>query len=255
MSRNLIIAANWKMNKGPAGAQEFLDAFIPLVNDFQGSADIVLSPPFITIPATIAALHGNDRIKIAAQNVSQQNNGAYTGETSTDMLQEFAIDYVILGHSERRAIYGETDEIINAKINKALAANIKPIFCIGETLEEREGGKLEEVLRKQITLGLTNVTDVELSNIVIAYEPVWAIGTGVTATAEQAQDTHAFVRSVIADLYDSKAAEAIRIQYGGSVKPANAAELLGQPDIDGALVGGAALDPESFFGILQNSAS
>lgn len=253
--RNLIIAANWKMNKGPAGAQEFLDAFIPLVNEFQGAADIVLAPPFITIPTTVQALQGNDRIKIAAQNVSQQNNGAYTGETSTDMLQEFPIDYVILGHSERRSIYGETNEIINAKINKALAANIKPIFCIGETLEQRESGKLEEILRNQITLGLTNVTDQELANIVIAYEPVWAIGTGVTATAEQAQETHAFVRSVIADLYDSKAAEAIRIQYGGSVKPANAQELLSQPDIDGALVGGAALEPSSFYGILENSAS
>lgn len=253
--RNLIIAANWKMNKGPKDAAAFLDAFIPKVASFSGSADIVIAPPFITIPAAATQLAGNSRIALSAQNVSQNDAGAFTGETCTCMLNELGVQYVILGHSERRSIYGETDAIINAKNKKALAASLKPIFCIGETLEQREGGQLESVLSTQITEGLAGISEAELANVVIAYEPVWAIGTGVTATAEQAQDTHKFVRSVIASLYSQQAADAIRIQYGGSVKPANAAELLGQPDIDGALVGGAALEADSFFGILENSAS
>lgn len=253
MSRNLIIAANWKLNKGPADAAAFLDAFCPLVKDFKGSADIVIAPTFLTIPSVVAKLDGCDRIAVASQNVSEQESGAFTGEVNTCMLKEAGVQYVILGHSERRSIYGESDAVINAKVKKTIAAGLKPIFCIGETLEEREGGKLESVLTTQITDGLKDVAD--LANVVIAYEPVWAIGTGVTASAEQAQDTHKFVRSVIANLYGQSAADAVRIQYGGSVKPANAAELLGQPDIDGALVGGAALEADSFFGILENSAS
>jgi triosephosphate isomerase len=253
MSRNLIIAANWKLNKGPAEAIAFLDSFCPLVKEFNGAAEIVLAPSYLTIPSVVSKLDGCDCIAVSSQNVSEQDTGAFTGEVNTAMLKEAGVAYVILGHSERRSIYGESDAVINAKVKKTLAAGLKPIFCIGETLEEREGGKLESVLTTQVTEGLKDVAD--LSNVVIAYEPVWAIGTGVTATAEQAQDTHKFVRSVIAELYGQSAADAVRIQYGGSVKPANAAELLGQADIDGALVGGAALDPESFFGIIQNSAS
>jgi triosephosphate isomerase len=168
------------------------------------------------------------------------------------MLREFFVHYVIIGHSERRAIHGETDAMINAKIRKAREANLKPIFCIGETLAEREGGMLETVLRTQVTDGLKDVSEKDLSDIVIAYEPVWAIGTGVTATSEQAQEAHAFVRSLIADLYGSDSAAKIRIQYGGSVKPNNAAELMACPDIDGALIGGAALDPQSFLEIIRN---
>jgi triosephosphate isomerase len=159
---------------------------------------------------------------------------------------------VILGHSERRAIYGETDAVINAKIKKAREANLKPIFCIGETLAEREGGKLESVLRTQVTEGLKDISEKDMHEIVIAYEPVWAIGTGVTATSQQAQDAHAFVRSIIADLYGADTASRIRIQYGGSVKPNNAAELMACPDIDGALIGGAALEPQSFLEIIRN---
>ena len=253
--RNLIIAANWKLNKGPAEAAAFLDAFTAKVKEFKGSADIVLAPTLLTIPSVVAKLDGCTRIGVASQNVSEQESGAFTGEVSTTMLTEAGVQYVILGHSERRSIYGETDAVINAKNKKALAAGLKPLFCIGETLEQREGGQLESVLTTQITEGLKDISEADLANVVVAYEPVWAIGTGVTASAEQAQDTHKFVRSVIANLYSQTAADAIRIQYGGSVKPANAAELLGQPDIDGALVGGAALEADSFFGILENSAS
>jgi triosephosphate isomerase len=171
------------------------------------------------------------------------------------MLREFFVHYVILGHSERRSIFGETDAVINAKIKKAREANLKPIFCIGETLAEREGGKLESVLRTQITGGLKEVSEKDLGETVIAYEPVWAIGTGVTASSQQAQDAHAFVRSVIAELYGADAAAKIRIQYGGSVKPGNATELMACPDIDGALIGGAALEPQSFFEIIRNGSS
>ncbi|MFC5051460.1 triose-phosphate isomerase [Rubritalea spongiae] len=253
MSRNLIVAANWKLNKGPAEAAAFLDAFVPKVEAFTGSAQIVIAAPFVTIPSVVAKLAGNSRIAVAAQNCSEQESGAFTGEISTAMLKEVGVQYIITGHSERRSIYGESDAVINAKNKKILAEGLKPIFCIGETLEEREGGKLESVLRTQITEGLKDIASLE--DVVIAYEPVWAIGTGVTASAEQAQDTQKYVRSVIADLYDQSTADAVQIQYGGSVKPGNAGELLGQADIDGALVGGAALEADSFFGILENSAS
>ena len=252
MSRKLIIAANWKMNKGPADAAAFLETFLAKVDELTDKADVVVAPNFLSIPTASELINDvNPSVGLAAQNVSESDNGAFTGETSTEMLSELFVNYVIIGHSERRSIYGETNQIINAKLKKALAADITPLFCIGETLEEREGGKLEEVLRSQVTEGLEGIADI--SNIVIAYEPVWAIGTGVTATAEQAQDTQKFVRSVVEDLYGAAAAAAMRIQYGGSVKPGNAKELLGQPDIDGALVGGASLDPEMFIELIANA--
>jgi triosephosphate isomerase len=194
-------------------------------------------------------------IQIAAQNCSQFDSGAYTGEVSVLMLREFFVHFVILGHSERRAIFGETDAVINAKMKKAREANLKPIFCIGETLAEREGGMLETILRGQVTEGLKGFTEKDMAETVIAYEPVWAIGTGVVATTQQAQEAHVFVRSLIADLYGADAAARIRIQYGGSVKPNNAAELMACPDIDGALIGGAALEPQSFFEIIRNGSA
>ncbi len=249
--RKLIIAANWKMNMGPQEAADFIDSFSQKVADAKG-VDIVLSPPMVSLAAASSKLAGSS-IGLSAQNVSENDNGAFTGETSTLMLKELFVQYVIIGHSERRSIYGETDAIINAKIKKARAANLKPIFCIGETLEQREGGQLEAVLRTQITDGLVGVSVEDLAETVIAYEPVWAIGTGVTASAQQAQDAHAFCRSVIAELYGQEAADKIRIQYGGSVKPANSAELLGQEDIDGALVGGASLDPQIFADLIHNA--
>ncbi len=258
MSRKPIFAANWKMNKGASETEDFIKSFLSKTKGQNISADIVIAPPFLSVPKLADVLHHSNpgknahAIGIAAQNCSQFDSGAYTGEVSVLMLREFFVHYVILGHSERRAIYGETDAVINAKIKKARQANLKPIFCIGETLAEREAGQLEFVLRTQVTEGLKEVSEKDLSDIIIAYEPVWAIGTGVTATSEQAQAAHAFVRSLIADLYGSESAAKVRIQYGGSVKPDNAAELMACPDIDGALIGGASLDPQSFLEIIKN---
>lgn len=249
--RKPIIAANWKMNIGPKEAEDFLSTFTGKLDNITDEVDVVIAPPFVTIPAAVAALPANADVSIAAQNVSEHDNGAYTGEVSTMMLKELFVRYVIIGHSERRTLYGETNAIINAKISKARAANLKPIFCIGETLAEREAGKLEDVLRSQMTEGLEGVEEKDLKEIVVAYEPVWAIGTGVVATVEQAQEAHAFCRSVIADLYSDEVAEKIRIQYGGSMKPDNAGELLAQPDIDGGLVGGASLEPQSFLELIR----
>jgi triosephosphate isomerase len=246
-----IIAANWKMNKGPRDTEDFLNTFSGKLGKLTAEADIVVAPPFVSLTAAVAALSSNSAVAIAAQNVSEQDNGAFTGEISTMMLKELYVRYVIIGHSERRTLYGETNTIINAKVKKSLEAQLKPIFCIGETLEEREGGKLEAVLRSQITEGLAGIEEKEMKGIVVAYEPVWAIGTGVVATVEQAQDAHAFVRSVIADLYTQELADKIRIQYGGSMKADNAGELLAQPDIDGGLVGGASLEPQSFLDLIN----
>ena len=252
MSRRPIFAANWKMNKGPSETEDFAKAILPSVQHTTFPCDIVIAPPFVSI-AKAAEMFGNvTSVALAAQNCSQFDSGAYTGEVSPMMLKEFFVHYVILGHSERRSIYGEDDEFINAKVLKALEVKLRPIFCIGETLEEREGGKLEEVLRRQVTVGLKGVTEEQLGTMVIAYEPVWAIGTGVTATADQAQEAHAFVRSLIAEQFGAEAGAKIRIQYGGSVKPGNARELMACPDIDGALIGGAALEAASFLEIIEN---
>jgi triosephosphate isomerase len=258
MSRKPIFAANWKMNKGASETEDFIKSFLSKTQGMNFSSEIVIAPPFVSLPKlaellhTATAVQNAHAIQIGAQNCSQFDSGAYTGEISVLMLREFFVHYVILGHSERRAIIGESDSVINAKIKKSREANLKPIFCIGETLAERESGKLETVLRTQITGGLQDISEKDLAEIVIAYEPVWAIGTGVTATSQQAQDAHAFVRSVIAGLYGADAAAKIRIQYGGSVKPGNAAELMECPDIDGALIGGAALEPQSFLEIIRN---
>lgn len=250
MSRKPIIAANWKMNIGPAQGAEFISNFLNNIDGASLSCDVVIVPPFTTIPSVVNALGNNTIVKTGAQNVSQFDNGAYTGEISTCMLQEAKVEYVVLGHSERRQYFGETDEIINAKIKKALAAGLIPIFCIGETKDERLAGKLEEVLKTQTTGGLKDLTAEQIASIVIAYEPVWAIGTGLTATSKEAQEAHQFIRSVIASEFGQEAAEKIRIQYGGSVKPENVKELMAQPDIDGALVGGASLDPCSFTSLV-----
>jgi len=249
--RKPIIAANWKMNHGPKETEAFLSSFTAKLDKLTDQVDVVIAPPFVSIPAAVAALSSNSGVAIAAQNVSDQDSGAYTGEVSTMMLKELYVRYVIIGHSERRTLYGETNAIINAKLKKARVANLKPIFCIGETLEEREGGKLEAVLRSQITEGLVGIEEKDMKEIVVAYEPVWAIGTGVVASVEQAQEAHAFVRSVIADLYGKPLAERTRIQYGGSMKAANAGELLSQPDIDGGLVGGASLEAQSFLDLIS----
>ena len=258
MNRKPIFAANWKMNKGPSETEDFVKSFLSKHQGSDYPCEIVIAPPFVSLAKLVESLNSASvgqnphAIQVAAQNCSQYDNGAYTGEVSVVMLREFFVHYVILGHSERRSIYGETDAVINAKIKKAREANLKPIFCIGETLAEREAGKLESVLRTQVTDGLKDIPEKDMLETVIAYEPVWAIGTGVTATSQQAQEAHAFVRSLVADLYGADVASKIRIQYGGSVKPGNAAELMACPDIDGALIGGAALEPQSFLDIIRN---
>lgn len=251
MSRTPIIAANWKMNKGPKEAKEFLAALKEEKLCDCKSVDKVIVPPFITIPAVMETLNGCTCIGVGAQDVSDRDNGAFTGEVSTSMLNELGCTYVVLGHSERRQYHGETNAYINKKIKKSLAAGIIPIYCIGETLEQREGGQLETVLKSQVVEGLEGLTPEEVAGIVIAYEPVWAIGTGKTASAADAQSAHAFIRGVLADTVGQEAADKVRLQYGGSVKPDNAAELMSQPDIDGALVGGAALKADSFAAIIR----
>lgn len=248
MSRRPIVAANWKMNKTPAETTEFFNAFLPKFGDSCGS-DAVIIPPFVDISAAAEALSGNSVVGLGAQNMHNEANGAFTGEVSAGMLNALNVGYVVLGHSERRAIFGETDAFINQKVLAALEAGLTPILCIGETLEERDAGKLEEVCRTQLEGGLANVPADQQAKIVIAYEPVWAIGTGRTATPEQAQEAHAFVRSVLGELFGDNAAQ-VRIQYGGSMKPGNAAELMSQPDVDGGLVGGASLEADSFYEIV-----
>lgn len=247
--RKPIIAANWKMNKGPKEAAEFVKGFKLEASDLE-KVDVVIAAPFIDLPS----IAGNG-FSTAAQNCSDQDSGAYTGETSLAMLKEVGVEYVLTGHSERRSLFGEDDTFINAKNCQILDNGLKPIFCIGETLEEREAGNLEAVLKTQVTEGLKGICNEGILNVVVAYEPVWAIGTGVTASPEQAQEAHVIVRGLIADLYTSEISDKIRIQYGGSMKPANADELLALGDIDGGLVGGASLDPESFLSLVKSAAA
>jgi triosephosphate isomerase len=252
MKRKPIIAANWKMHMTPQETDEFLRSFNRLLGS-RDAVEVVVAPPFVSLPAAADATRPSENIVVAAQNMSPEPAGAFTGEISARMIKELDCVYVILGHSERRAIFGESDDYIQRKVAAALEARIKPILCIGETLEERDAGKLEEVLERQLKSGMKDVNRSRADDLVIAYEPVWAIGTGRTASAEQAQEAHAFVRKVLTDLYDAEVAGQIRIQYGGSVKPANIAELISQEDVDGALVGGASLEVDSFFGIIKGA--
>ena len=254
MSRKPIIAANWKMNIGPAEGAQFIESFKNLINGKDVACDVVIIPPFTTIPSVQNALGGCSCIAAGAQNVSQYDNGAYTGEISTSMLNELGLKYVVLGHSERRQYFGETDAIINAKIKKAIAAGITPIFCIGETKDERLGGILEPVLEIQLKGGLKDLTPEEVSNLVIAYEPVWAIGTGKTATADQAEEVCGQIRKVIGEVYGEAVAEATTIQYGGSMNAKNCEELLSKKDVDGGLIGGASLKAPD-FAVIVNAAT
>ena len=248
--RKKIIAANWKMNMTVGETESFLNDFRMEVEEVS-SVEIVIAPPFTAISKLSELLGGSQKIRLGAQNFYFEKSGAYTGEISATMLRELFVKYVIIGHSERRAIFGETDALINQKVLAAHASELKPILCVGETLAEREAGKEKEVLETQLRGGLVGVTAEQLLDTVIAYEPVWAIGTGKTATSAQAQDAHAHTRAVLAELTDQATADKVRIQYGGSVKPANALELLSQPDIDGALVGGASLEPRGFAEIVK----
>lgn len=234
---------------GPSETAAFAEDFLCKVGS-KIDIDVVIAPPFVSL-ASASAIGDSEVVKLAGQNMNANASGAFTGETSASMLKELFVSYVILGHSERRAIFGETDAIINEKIKTAYEAGLKPIFCIGETLEERDGGKLEEVLKTQIEGGLAGVEEKNMLETVVAYEPVWAIGTGRTASSEQAQEAHAYVRSVIAGMFGDDVASKIRIQYGGSVKPSNMGELINMEDVDGALVGGASLEPGSFYEICK----
>ena len=248
--RKKILAANWKMNMTINEADSFLETFL-LEIDGEKRAEIVLIPPFTALPRVSERLSRVQNVKLGAQNMHWEKPGAFTGEVCAPMLRELFVRYVVVGHSERRTLFGETDEIVNRKVKAALAATLLPIVCIGETLEQRDGGRVEMVLEQQLRGSLAEIGAAQLEDVVLAYEPVWAIGTGRTATPEQAQHAHAFIRDVLARLTDRATAGKVRIQYGGSVKPGNTGELMEQPDIDGALVGGASLDPRAFAEIVQ----
>lgn len=248
--RKAIIAGNWKMNKTRPEAKELLEAIKPLVANAEGKVEVIACVPFTNLETAINATAGSN-VKIGAENVHFEKSGAFTGEISADMLVELGVEYVVIGHSERRQYFGETDETVNKRTKAALAAGLKPIVCVGELLWERECDITEEVIARQIKLDLFNVTEEELKNVVIAYEPVWAIGTGKTATADQAEEVCSFIRATIAKLYNQAAADAVTIQYGGSMNDGNADELLSKTNVDGGLIGGASLVAEKFAAIVK----
>lgn len=246
--RKTVIAGNWKMNKTPEEAKALINEMKPLVAD--ADCGVVLCVPFIDIPAAVEAAKGSN-IKIGAENVHFKASGAYTGEISADMLKAAGVEYVVIGHSERRTYFGETDQTVNLRSLAALNAGLKAIICVGEMLEQRELGYTETLLKYQTKMALTNVAKEQLANVIIAYEPVWAIGTGVTATAEQADEGNGFVRSAIAEVYGADAAEAVTVQYGGSMNAGNADELLAKVNVDGGLIGGASLKAPDFAKIVK----
>src|SRR5262245_11004843 len=251
-ARKLLIAGNWKMNKTVAEALDLaggLERELGLVKE----VDIVICPPFTALSEVSKAILDSKSIRLGAQNMCEHNVGAYTGEICAGMLKEFSVRYVILGHSERRQYYKESDELISKKALAAHAASLKPIVCVGETLTERESSQTEKVLETQVRGSLAGFTRDQMVETIIAYEPVWAIGTGKTATTQQAQETHAFIRGLLVRLFDETVARRVRIQYGGSVKPSNTRDLMSQPDVDGALVGGASLEDRAFADIVKNS--
>lgn len=244
--RKPIIAGNWKMNKTAKEAVELINGLKPLIA--KSKPEVVVCVPYTDLWAVAEAIKGS-KIKLGAENVAWADNGAFTGEISADMLKEIGVEYVIIGHSERRQYFGETDESVNMRLKQALKKDLKPIVCVGETLAEREKNKTKKVLKKQVLEGFKDVKD--FSNIVIAYEPVWAIGTGKTATAEDANKTIGYIRSLVRKTWGAEVAKALRIQYGGSMKPSNAKELMAMRNIDGGLIGGAALKAEDFAGIVN----
>ena len=250
--RKLIIAGNWKMNKTVAEALALVgDLKLELANIRE--VDIVVCPPFTAMESVSKAVIDDSNIRLGAQNMSESNFGAFTGEICAGMLKEFSVRYVILGHSERRQYQKESDALVAKKAAVAHAASLKPIVCVGETLAQREAGEMEKVLDAQVRGSLAGLTKEQMAETIIAYEPVWAIGTGKTATTAQAQEAHAFIRGLLVKLFGEAVAKKVRIQYGGSVKPGNARELMSQPDVDGALVGGASLETRSFADIVKNS--
>lgn len=247
--RTPIIAGNWKLHNTAHDAIELVTLLKRAVSGIEG-VEIVVCPVFTALSEVADALTGSN-IQLGAQNVYWEDKGAFTGEVSVPLLKEFDTKYVIVGHSERRQYFGETDETVNKRLKAVLAHGLSPILCVGETLEQREAGQMDDVIKTQCAGGLAGLTSQQLDSIVIAYEPVWAIGTGKTATPDQAQDVHKFIRDWLQENFDEETANKMRIQYGGSVKPDNANELLSQPDIDGALVGGASLKADAFSAIVK----
>lgn len=247
--RKPIIAGNWKMNKTKAEALAFIQEVkgqVPSSN----KVDSVVCAPYLFLDALVQETKGTD-VKIAAQNMHSEENGAFTGEVSPVALSDLGVTYVVIGHSERRELFGETDESVNEKVHAAFKHGLTPIVCVGETLEERDANKTKDVVTKQVKGGLKGLTDDQVKQTVVAYEPIWAIGTGKTASSEDANETCGVIRGVVGETFSSDASEAVRIQYGGSVKPANIKELLGQSDIDGALVGGASLEAQSYLQLVE----
>ncbi len=247
--RRTVIAGNWKMNFTPAEAKAFIEEVKPMVAG-KDNCDIIFCAPYVTIAAAMEAAEGSN-IKIGAENVHFAKSGAYTGEVSADMLRAIGVEYVIIGHSERRQYFGETDETVNLRTKAALEAGLKVILCLGEVKEQRLAGITDEVVGMQTKLDLAGVTEEQLKNVIIAYEPVWAIGTGLTATPEQAEETCGAIRKVLASIYSGEVAESVTIQYGGSMNEKNAAELLAKPNVDGGLIGGASLVAAKFNAIVD----
>ena len=245
--RNAVIAGNWKMNKTPSEAVQLINDIKPLVEN--AGCDVVVCTPYVDLSVAVEAVKGSN-IKVGAENVHFEESGAFTGEISAPMLKEIGVEYVIIGHSERRTYFGETDVTVNKRTLAALKHGLKVILCVGEYLEQREQGITAELVAMQTKIALNIVTAEQMKNVIIAYEPVWAIGTGKTATAEQANEVCAVIRKAVADLYGNDTAEATTIQYGGSMNAKNADELLSQPDVDGGLIGGASLKPQDFATIV-----
>src|SRR2546430_6687321 len=248
--RKKIVAANWKMNMTQAESARFVQSLLLDLGDIT-DVEVVIVPPFTAIAKVMEALGASQSIKVGAQNMHWESNGAFTGEISAALLRDLLVRYVVLGHSERRSLFGETDEIVNRKVKAAHEASLRPIVCVGETLEQRDKGNVEKILSIQLRGSLKDLSEKGLQETVIAYEPVWAIGTGRNATPQQAQEAHAFIRSTLREMSDDATADRIRIQYGGSVKPDHARSLMSQLDIDGAPGGGPRLDPRSFARIVN----
>jgi triosephosphate isomerase len=249
--RNKIVAGNWKMNNDIVESVELINGIKNSLVDRE-DVKVIIAPSFVVLDKASQLLSGT-KIGLSAQNMCFEDSGAFTGAVSAKMIKSVGCEYVILGHSERRTLFGETNSVINKKMKKAISEKLIPIFCIGETLEERESGEMKRILESQIREGLEGISEADMEETIIAYEPVWAIGTGKVASPLQAQEVHAFIRNLLKEMYSENLADNTIIQYGGSVKPENAAELLGQPDIDGALVGGACLKADSFVAIVKNA--
>ncbi len=253
--RKYLIAGNWKMNAGPSEARQLIKNIRKELANTSVKSEVLVCPPSVSIPTVQEEIKDLNSVLVGAQNVHFEDNGAYTGELSTQMLKEAGCRFVIIGHSERRAYFGETDEIVNKKAKKSLNDGLKPIICVGESLEQRKAGEHKKLVKNQVTAAFAGIDAESAKKAVVAYEPIWAIGTGETASPEQAQEMHEIIRNELAGIYNDETASSIRILYGGSMKPENAADLLKQQDVDGGLIGGASLKAHSFVSIINTAES